>query len=296
MTIDPITTLTITIIIILTAILLMVLLRFIYRPVLRPYNDPDYFIKKIQPTIDHDNKVVVCLGDSITHGIVSGNYVQFLNEKYQNNHIKFVNAGINSELAWNVLQRIEPALKCQPDYITILIGTNDANATLSEKELKRHMHNQHLPQIPTKEWFYQTLIKLINAIQNYKNPKTGLSPKIGLFSIPTIGEIPDEIAYQKSAEYSEVIKKVAHETNVTYLALYENMHDILSKKDIPNKFQYKDINKLLLLNVFKHLFFRRNLDKISSQHGFWLHPDYLHLNERSIQIVMDYIEWFISNK
>jgi len=283
------------ILIVFFGILAVPLVRFIHSPILQPKNNPGYFIKKTLPTINHDKKVVVCLGDSITHGIVSGDYVGVLNEKHHNDTFRFVNAGINSDLTWNVLQRINIALRCQPDFVTILIGTNDCDGAFSPEVAKRQRREKHIPQNPTMEWFQSNLTELIHIIQNYTNPKTGQPPKIGIFSIPTIGEIPDEDAYLIAAKYVDAIKTIANQTNVTYFPLFETMHDILTKTDVPQKYHYPDINKLLLMNIFKRIMFRRSLDSISAQHGFKLHPDYLHLNDQAAQIIIDHIEDFISN-
>ena len=45
---------------------------------------------------------------------------------------KFINAGINSHLAYNLFIRLDKVIKCSPAKITILIGTNDVNSSLSE--------------------------------------------------------------------------------------------------------------------------------------------------------------------
>lgn len=40
-------------------------------------------------------------------------------------------SGPGGGLAWNVLQRIGDIIRCQPDMITLQVGTNDVNATYS---------------------------------------------------------------------------------------------------------------------------------------------------------------------
>lgn len=61
------------------------------------------------------NKVLVVLvGDSIVHGTFGRNWVVDLrNSKLGNTH-EFVNGGMNSNLAWNVDQRLAPILDLQP--------------------------------------------------------------------------------------------------------------------------------------------------------------------------------------
>jgi lysophospholipase L1-like esterase len=78
--------------------------------------------------------VIVFAGDSITHGQVGENYVDLVAEKLDPNRFEIVNAGINSHLAWNLLQRLDKIIELEPSYVMLLIGTNDANAANSVKE------------------------------------------------------------------------------------------------------------------------------------------------------------------
>ena len=51
------------------------------------------------------SRLVACLGDSITQGQVSANYVKLLERRWESNGVRFVNAGVNGDLAHNVAQR-----------------------------------------------------------------------------------------------------------------------------------------------------------------------------------------------
>ena len=97
-----------------------------------PLNSPVNFLE--DSAQDNNQKTVVCVGNSITHGQVSYNYVNILSERLSDNGYQFVNAGINGNLAYNVVKRLGKIIECDPDYVTLLIGTNDANASLSEKK------------------------------------------------------------------------------------------------------------------------------------------------------------------
>ena len=46
--------------------------------------------------------LVVCAGDSITHGVMSADYLAPLRAQLGRDGYAFVNAGINGNLAWNV--------------------------------------------------------------------------------------------------------------------------------------------------------------------------------------------------
>ena len=44
--------------------------------------------------------------------------------KFKLHDFSIVNAGINGDLAWNLLERLDDVIDCNPNHITILIGTN----------------------------------------------------------------------------------------------------------------------------------------------------------------------------
>ena len=75
-----------------------------------PVNNPVAFLQQGQ---DAKKKVLVCIGDSITHGTVSVNYVDMLSSRLANRGIVVVNAGVNSELAYNVAQRLDAIVSLQ---------------------------------------------------------------------------------------------------------------------------------------------------------------------------------------
>ena len=86
-----------------------------------PFNSPVNFHGKSAQ--DNNQKTVVCVGNSITHGQVSYNYVNILSERLSVDGYQFVNAGINGNLAYNVVNRLDKIIGCDPDYVTVLIGT-----------------------------------------------------------------------------------------------------------------------------------------------------------------------------
>ena len=69
-----------------------------------PLNSPVNFLE--DSTQDNNQKTVGCVGNSITHGQVSYNYVNILSERLSDNSYQFVNAGINGNLAYNVVKRL----------------------------------------------------------------------------------------------------------------------------------------------------------------------------------------------
>ena len=101
---------------------------------------------------DNDKPVVVCCGDSITHGHIGYNWVGSLREKDSSKI--YINAGINADLTWNLNQRVDDIIKHDPDYITILIGTNDAIGSQPVQLIQDYyIETKNLPKTPSIEWF-----------------------------------------------------------------------------------------------------------------------------------------------
>ena len=236
-----------------------------------PDNCPAAFLAGPAPS--ENKKVLVCVGDSITHGRVSPNYVDMLAERLGPKGIVVVNAGINGELAYNVVQRLDKVIACRPDFITVLIGTNDANAVLSEANTERYVKEMGLPQNPTKLLYRKHLSEIGERL------KAETSAQIALLSLPPIGEEQDNRAYKQAAEYSEVVKQVARGLGVTYLPLFENMDRYLEQHTDRHPVSYDDRPRYVMYEgIFLHYVLGKSYNDISRRNGFLLMTDHLHLN------------------
>lgn len=257
-----------------------------YQAQKKPDNNPDWFLQNRESF--SDKKTVVCIGDSITHGRVSANYVDMLADKLEPEGFVLVNAGINSELSYNVLQRIDEIIKCNPDFVTILIGTNDANGTMSEKNAARAVKNMKLPQKPTAEWYRENLIAIVKKL------KTDTEAKIALLSLPPIGEKIDSEAYGRTVIFSKIIREVSQAEGVTYLPLNERITEYLKAENhVPALTYEKGWMGVMYKGIFFHFLLGRSFDEISESNGFLIVTDFLHLNSRGAEMVAQLIEGFV---
>jgi len=250
----------------------------------QPANNPIAFGQQ-----EHDakKKILVCVGDSITHGTVSVNYVDMLSSYLANQGIVVVNAGINSELAYNVAQRLDAIVACKPDYITILIGTNDATASLGPKSSRRHMREMKLPRSPTREWYRENLQNICTELSKRTHAR------IALLSLPPIGEKLDHPAFAASETYSRVIREVAAEQHLTYLPLHENMTALLYNRQTHPHYAYRDDELLMYIALARHFLLEQSYDKISRANGFVLLTDNVHLNSKGAGMAAGLIESFV---
>ena len=76
-----------------------------------------------------DKKIIACIGDSLTHGNIGQSWVEYLRQGFPND--VFLNEGINGNTAWQVIQRLDPILQCQPDLIILLIGIGSKHTQLA---------------------------------------------------------------------------------------------------------------------------------------------------------------------
>jgi len=243
----------------------------LYRATKIPANNAEAFFKS---QMDPSKKIAVFLGDSLTHGAVSYDYVGELTKDNELNHYIFVNEGINSQLAYQQLGKINRIIKIKPHEIFILIGTNDCRATLSDAEYERFQKLWKLPVKPGKEWFTHNLKTLVDQLK--ANTQAGIT----LISIPPLGEKTDSIPFQKSMEYSLAIKNIAEEKQVGYIALNETLTEAIlqhGKNDIK---EYALDSGSLYGAVFSHYLLLQSWDEISDRRGLQFLTDNLHLNRR----------------
>ncbi len=252
-----------------------------------PKNNPKQFLRRNRNKrlLEKQKKRIVFVGNSITHGILSVNYIKMIAKELGENRFHYINAGINSHLTYNVLIRINEIVACNPDYITIMIGTNDAHREMKLYEDTRFTKGLNLPREPTKDWYEENLLKIISILQEKTNAK------IAICSIPPIGENISHPIFKQSIEYSKLIKKIAEKKDLVYLSVNEKQ--IAYLKQNPSKPKYEPEHKLFETAAAKHYFLGKGFDKMSEQYGFNLLVDHLHLNSKGAKIVADLIIEFI---
>lgn len=232
--------------------------------------------------------IIVCLGDSITQGISSFNYVDLLSKDATLGNVTTVNQGVGGDLAYNVLRRIDKAIALKPSFISILIGTNDVIAGVNKTQALWIKISKQIQQKPTKESFKHNLEAIIEVL------KQKTKARIALLSLPLIGN-DTQNKYNKAIQmYTEIIKSIALQNKIDYLPLMEKQMQYLKKNS------NKTGNENLLLWLFmaralvEHVIFQRSFDTIAKKHGFLLTTDCVHQNSRGGQMIAQLIiEWII---
>ncbi len=246
--------------------------------------NPDEFLYQPRKL---DQYVTVCLGASHIHGRVGVDLVDLLRRRLPEPDYAFVNAGVNGDLAWNALQRLPSVIACDPDAVVVLVGTNDVLASLSERVTTTAIKGKRLPTVPTKEWYGECLSRIVADLQQSTHAR------VGLCSLPVLGENLASEAGRRVEEYNGVIRDVALAYAVSYLPVYERQAAYLATLERTEGAPYVDNPRLLMGAALEHYLLGRSFDEVSARHGLALSTDQIHLNSAGAGFVADEVESFL---
>ncbi len=229
--------------------------------------------------------LVVCLGDSITHGVLSANYVALLEARLP--EWSFSNGGVNSELAYNLAARLDDAIALDPEAVTVLIGSNDANATFGLKSALGYYALHKLPERPNLLFFRENLTLIVRRLKKESRAR------IALLSIPPIGEDPKHYAWLRTEEYAQAIKDIAKEEGVEYLPLRERLCAYLESVPAGRAIPFERFGQAQNRAARSRLLLGKSFDEIAAANGFHVLVDGIHLNTHGAAIIADLIEGFL---
>ena len=234
-------------------------------------------------------RVIACIGDSLTHGNIGECWVESLRNEYPGDTV--LNEGINGDLVWQVNNRIEPIISCNPDIIILMIGTNDAMASFNKKAGGRYKSKNNLPEIPTFENYQKLLPKLLDKLNG--------TSKIALCTLPPIGENKDSAINEHVRKFNDFIELTAQNKNIDLIPVSNLLWDELSKRTYPVKSDY-DPNPLPIIRtiyggMMHHYIFKNSWDEIAKSKGQWLLFDQIHLGGRASKILFNATKKYISS-
>ncbi|WLR52893.1 GDSL-type esterase/lipase family protein [Bacillus tianshenii] len=259
---------------------------YFYKQVTTPSNSmKDY----LQTAHNPNEKTVVLLGDSITEGTISYDYVDDLNKAYPDKEYTFVNAGHGGDLAYHVNQRLDQVIQAKPDTVILLVGTNDILGTTTPKIKKATKKAKDLPKEPTPEWYEQQLTTIVERL------KEKTDAEVAVMSPPVLTEDIGSIPYKLSKQYKEIVQEVAYEQDIEYLPLHEKQMDFY-KKHRPNptdSFHYGAKN--IYQSAMKHYLLFKEWNEVSEHRGLLLTTDHIHQNARGAEMIKELVKEYLRN-
>ena len=231
-----------------------------------------------------DGAPVVCLGASIVRGRASVDFVQMLRERIP--HRTFVNAGVNGNVAWEVLQRVDDVIACGPREVVILVGTNDVQATLNPAAGDSARRSKGLPETPTVRWYEECLTQVVGQLH-------GAGADVALCSLPPLGQDLEDAANARVREFNAAIARVAEAQGATYLPVYERLAALLASQDSDAGPAWTGSWEPGVRSLAEHFLLGRSFDEIAARAGFVLSPDGVHLDTTGAGIVADLAAEFL---
>lgn len=228
---------------------------------------------------------IVCLGDSITYGQVSYNWVKALARQFPQH--QFVNHGVNGELAYNAFRRIDAVIAQKPDVVFVLLGTNDMFAISAPHHTARYVKRAKLPQVPTKEWYVENMDKILSTLRQ----KT--QARIALISLPLLGEDMQHAANQMVKDYIDALKVLKEKHQCDWIPLHEHlvMHLLhhLPTRLVP----LTSGLGLIVKAILRRFLLFQSWDNISKVYGLTLLTDTLHLNDTGGKILEQLVSKYL---
>ncbi len=236
-----------------------------------------------------NSMVVACLGESLTKGEVSYDWIADLQSRPQNASIRFVNLGVGGDHTYNALKRLPQVIQCHPDKVVVLIGAGDVICTLSATRDRVFRIWKRLPQKHSLKWFDENIRQIVIKL------KRETTARVALCSLPLIGEDPESEVNRRIREYSMVIKQIATEEKVSYIPFSERMHEQVAAS--PGRAFVSNFLSDFLSQcraAFKILVLHMSLDEVGMQSGWRFHTDGIHLSSRSGKILTDLVQEFVA--
>lgn len=236
---------------------------------------------------------VVCLGDSLTRGNLSADWVADLRQRLtskeeDSNNTSVINAGVNMQCIKNVLNRLDEVIACKPSHVTVLVGTNDIKAMASPMEGWLYQVFGKIPKVPTIEEYERDLKEIRDRLLE-------AGACVALVSPPVLGEDVNCPANQRAAAFAATVERVAKDggEHCTYLPLFEETSSTLPK-DGGRAYDGLRFFWWLCLLCFDIHLLNRDLGEVQRERRLGVTLDLVHLGPEAAKSLVDMTASFIA--
>lgn len=257
-----------------------------------PYCCPREYFKR--PKLTRGKLRLVCLGDSITAGTASSDYCGIVRAdlaKKSNETADVVNAGVNGHCAWNMLQRVDDVVRCDPTHVFVLAGTNDVKGAYNESWGATSVTTHSLPEAPSIGGFERDLGTLLTSLKM----RTGA--KVAVATLPPMGEHLDSGANSMVTTANAIVERLAEEAGCQVLPLHSKLLEHLeacppAKKPLQAFEDWPTNSKLAVAQAY---LLGRSWDCCGARLGMRVMSDGLHLNDVGGKIVAALVGDWLAN-
>lgn len=249
---------------------------------------PNQHIRAIAQAPDCGRPRVLCLGASIVQGNLSYPWVDEVQSRIRDRAL-LINAGRNGSLAYNALRRLPHGLALRPRLVVVLVGTNDAVASLSAQQAATCVRLMRLPQVPDLDWYRDNLGQIVVASR-------AAGAEVALVTLPPLGEDLASPANARLALYNQAIREIAAAHGADLLDLHTPLASALVGRPTPARpGPYKGLGNVVAVAGRLHVLGETH-DAVSDRRGLHLTTDGVHLNERSGAVLADLVTAWVGEK
>ncbi len=250
----------------------------------QPAGDPASIIGSGGPA--SGKPVLVCLGDSITHGGLGADWVGSLRQRLADVSV-VVNAGASGEVTWSVRQRLDDVAGCRPDAVVLMVGTNDVVGSLGKRWASYYRSTQKLPAEPHEAWFAEQYDALVGEI-------SAMTPRLACLTLPPLGEQLDSSVNEVVRRYNVAISAAAGRHGADVLDASSDVSGLLTRTDgTPGRPFVGTLSRFLVWMIgsaVRHYVLRQSWDQIAQRRGLTLTADTIHPSDRAGKTINDLVE------
>lgn len=227
---------------------------------------------QIRTQANRDQPLLLCLGDSITHGHIGADWVGGLRARLAERGVLVANGGINGQQAWNLGQRLEADLRCRPTAVVLMIGSNDVMAAERPGRAKGYEKSNRLPRTPDLEWSASELSTLVDRLR-------AEVPHLALCTIPPLGADPREAIEPLVAGWNDTVREVARASDVTLIDVHAAVRPLNEAASRPYEGDLVAVMGLMGRSSASHYLLGRSWDAIAAAQGWGATIDGIHLGD-----------------
>eukprot|EP00929_Paragymnodinium_shiwhaense_P008523 TRINITY_DN112482_c0_g1_i1.p1 TRINITY_DN112482_c0_g1~~TRINITY_DN112482_c0_g1_i1.p1 ORF type:complete len:451 (+),score=98.27 TRINITY_DN112482_c0_g1_i1:70-1353(+) len=250
---------------------------------------PVSFLKsKDKDTSKNSTPPVVCLGDSITRGNLSADWVKSLRGVLPEGMAGSVlNAGVNMETSLNIQRRLDEIIACEPSHVTVLVGTNDMKGTMSPLEGFLYKFFGKLPAPPSLESYEATLVEIRDRLE-------AAGAQVALVSPPVLGEDINSMANQRAEKFADCVRRIAESggERCTYLPFFEQTKAMVPEKGGQPYCGLQFFSWLCMLCLDIHVL-QRDLAEVQRERRLGVTVDLVHLGPQAADKLAEMVADFV---
>jgi lysophospholipase L1-like esterase len=200
-----------------------------------------------------------------------------------------VNAGINGQHAYNIFHRIDEVIACKPQWVCLMVGTNDWKGIFNPVWGEAGVIPHNLPQVPTEQWYVSNMRATIQRLLD-----SDQALQVAVLELPPMGEDllsrANRLVDHANQVLSDLVADFSESKRVTLVATNKALKEHISSRagspcgTLPVPFE--SCFDIMGKAYAKYFLLMQSWDTIGRSYGYHVLCDGIHLNDTGGQVVV----------